>query len=83
MKEKLECFKDAIRKEENWKKQSTKNGIELKVYSGEGNHSGVYGKMIMPYNNQFIMEILGDQEKVFESNEFGEDLKILEEFESQ
>ncbi|CAI2387246.1 unnamed protein product [Moneuplotes crassus] len=78
--QKLQFFQDCARNEEKWKKHSTKNGVELKLYSGEGNHTGVYGKTIMPYNTQFILDVLGDHKKTFNTNQYAEEIEILEKF---
>lgn len=80
IREKLQVFQDCARDEERWKKHSTKNGVELKLYSGEGNHTGVYGKTIMPYSTQFILDVLGDHQKTFKTNQYGEEIRILEKF---
>lgn len=62
----------------NWKKTTTKNGVEIFTLDGEGNQTGIMGVAEFPYNYEVIMAALKDPEIPFKANSFADKLEILE-----
>jgi hypothetical protein len=76
LREKLALFVETF-KSENWKKQTTKNGIEVFVWDA-GSHSGIKAGLEVPYNNEVVMKVLSNPEIPFKANFFGDYLEELE-----
>ena len=78
LEEKFKLFTQTYNSETWWKNYSNKNGIELKVYEGEGSHSGVFGTYEIPYNNDVIMQVISQPELCLKMNSFGEKFEHIE-----